>query len=1408
MGDNGEPFNGNEVVDNERNKTEVLVGETTKEVDVNRQRKLTEKAFLAKISELQTKRKSLLRKAASVKEQLYELMNDNGSCDMIKDTFAKYEILINDAKEAHECLLEFLPEDEKEKNEVWFKAKQLSVADTIEAVTAYLEIPQKDTKETELANRDDIKPEDSVSITFTKITKSSRSSRSSTLHAQAMAKKAALLAKETALKEKHKLKQIAMKETQEWEKKQEELRNKIEQVELEAELKAADAEIAALEQYGDGMNSYLSKSKKKKGTPAVTPKDAILQTNVVAPPSVPPSKQETQNLPVHLPTNLPVDNSNLLVQFLQKQNNISDLLIKQQKAAQLPAREIPIFDGDPLKYTVFIQAFKHCVEDKCANKGDCLYFLERYTRGRPQELIQTCLHMAPEIGFERAKALLNEHFGNEMKLTNAYMNKVLTWPNIKVENLSLLQEYALFLRGCSNAMLALANLNELNMSSNMKTVISKLPYKMKEQFRNVACDIQETNHRRPNFNDIVSFVERQVRMMSDPVFGDLQTQHVERSKLVKPTELFKPKSKHENFAVNVYQTNKPQVPGKTERTKEGNTNTFKCLFCSQTHTLNSCLKFNEKQHRDKINFLKEKGACFKCLKVGHYAKLCSKPMSCTKCKSSHPTVLHNVTKVDKAVGTNCTQPCTTADTTVSSQSCVSHTGAGACGKLPILPVTVKSKRGNKLVHTYAFLDNGSTSTFCTENLMKKLKLVGRKTKINLLTMSPVTTTSTYILNDLEISSLDGAEFYDLPVVYTQRQMPVSTANVVTKEDIKQWTYMCQIDLPKIDAEVDLLIGMDASKFHEPWEVVNSQGEGPYATKTLLGWVVGGSNENCCDKLQAHSHSIVNRTSVLTLESLLEKQYEHDFKDFNKDEKEELSQDDKRFLQIMEESVKFENGHYSLRLPFKNPNVDLPNNRCVAQQRLSGLKRKMERNESFHKEYTAFMEEVLKNDFAELVPQSELKMSQSNVYYIPHHGVYHPRKGKLRVVFDCGAKFKGTSLNDELLQGPNLTSSLIGVLLRFRQEPLAFMSDIKSMFYQVRVADEHKDFLRFLWWPGGDLEKEIAEYRMNVHLFGAVSSPSCSCYALRRTAEDHAQEFSSEVVQTINKNFYVDDCLKSLPSIKKAITVAHDLSDLCHKGGFHLTQWISNNRKVLQAIPEQDHSKHVTVLDLNKDPLPTESALGLKWCLEKDYFIFSMSEKTKLLTRRGMLSVIASVYDPLGYLAPTTLKAKLLLQELCRRNHGWDEEIPQQLKQQWINWLSELENLSAFQADRCIKPADFGPPVKVQLHHFADASNDGYGTVSYSRLENESGKVHVSFLLSKARVAPLKPVTIPRLELTAAVLATKVDQLIRAEWQLPCAESYFWSDSCTVLKYIKNENKRFRTFVANRISIIRNASKDQ
>lgn len=234
-----------------------------------------------------------------------------------------------------------------------------------------------------------------------------------------------------------------------------------------------------------------------------------------------------------------------------------------------------------------------------------------------------------------------------------------------------------------------------------------------------------------------------------------------------------------------------------------------------------------------------------------------------------------------------------------------------------------------------------------------------------------------------------------------------------------------------------------------------------------------------------------------------------------------------------------------------------------------------------------------------------------------------------------------------------------------------------------------DFLHFAWQPQGNLEQELVEYRMTVHLFGAVSSPSWTCYALRRAAEDNQASFSPDVVETVNRNFYMDDLLKSLSSEKDAVTMAQVLIAICSKGGFTLTQWISNSQEVLQCIPEELRSKTLFELDLDRDKVPVDRALHLQWCIETDSFKFKLKVKEKPFIKQCMLSMISSIYDPLGFLAPLILTAKLLLQDLCRMKCNWDTPIPLAFQERWNKWLTDLEKVADFQVNRCVKPEGLG-----------------------------------------------------------------------------------------------------------------------
>ena len=250
-------------------------------------------------------------------------------------------------------------------------------------------------------------------------------------------------------------------------------------------------------------------------------------------------------------------------------------------------------------------------------------------------------------------------------------------------------------------------------------------------------------------------------------------------------------------------------------------------------------------------------------------------------------------------------------------------------------------------------------------------------------------------------------------------------------------------------------------------------------------------------------------------------------------------------------------------------------------------------------------------------------------------------------------------------------------------------------------------------------------------------------------------------------------------------------------------WLSNSRKVINSLPASERAAQVKDLDFDK--LPIERALGVQWNISSDQFGFRIVIKDRSARRRGILSIVSSVYDPLGFVAPFILNAKLILQDLCRTKLDWDDIIPEEFLRRWRAWLQELPKLEQITIDRCFKAPNFGDVISNHLHHFSDASQKGYGAVTYLRITDNSGNIKCSFVMGKSRLAPMKPVTIPRMELSAAVVATRLDTMSRKELSLPITESFFWTDSTCVLRYIANQDKLFQTFVASRPATIQEVS---
>lgn len=1361
------------------------------EMDERRVPKLTLEAALEKTRRLKAHRAAACGKVTGKTNEIKALIKDKRNLEQVKEILDRWSAAFYKLKISHHQYVECLEEGEEEElaAKTWAEQRYKEFDQFSSEVKLWLHDVENNLSQ----DQDNVLPKDSASQVSSKSGAGSVNSRASSVGSslararlEAAMKKAELKARSESLKKKQALEEENLL-----------LQRKREQLEINTEIAAENAKLSAIEEIEKDLVGQVTsqvhvadKTKQSQQTKELNPEAKSFVTN----------KSMSHQVQEMKETVLGESTEEWYYNIAKQQTELTKLLVEQQMKATLPQRSIPAFSGNPLEYSAFMRAFEYGIEDKTSCAKDRLYYLEQYTNGEANSLVRSCTHMSPEDGFKEAKRLLRKRYGNKFKIAESFLQKARGWQEIKSEDEKTLSSFAVFLRECYNTMQDLEYMQEIDHASHIQVLVSKLPYKLRDRWRTKTDIIQEEIGRAVRFVDLVEFVEKQARIISNPIYGNVQGdfKNQERKGYGRKQEA-KTRNKGASFATLTSSAYKVPPPKHQEtETKE------KCLFCQERdHSLAICTSFQKKTMEQRLKFVKDEGLCFGCLKrAAHIARDCKKKLTCDICQRRHPTALHRKEWDKKEESSN-------EEAGVEEDKHEEKTVKANCGYTDfseedcaqtVVPVMVGTAGGPSVL-TYAFLDNGSNAVFCSKDLMKKLQIKGQKTKLQIQTLNKESVSDSLILSGLIIRDLDAKNELQLPKVYVQDTIPIAKENIPTQEDISKWGYLKNVHIHSIDADVGLLIGRNVPKASEPCQVVGSQSNGPYACRTRFGWAVYGLMKKSNFSQKAVVHRVI--TTEHDTEKQIKKLFNHEFGERLVDEKPEKSIEDHQFLAMMERSSKLENGHYELCLPLRDCSDPLPNNRVQAEARLNQLRKKFQKQPSLFSEYKTFMENIIQQGYAEEVPTKDLNHDRK-VWYLPHHSVRHPRKQKLRVVYDCAAEFRGVSLNKELLQGPDLTSSLVGVLTRFREERVAVMADIEAMFSQIKVPKGDRDLLRFLWWPCGDIEKPVLEYRMTSHIFGATSSPSCASYALQKAAKDNASP-TEIVYDTVMKAFYVDDCLKCLPSEEEAIHLVRDLTRVCQSGGFRLTKWISNSKRVLETVDETERAKEVNNIDLEKDSLPTERALGMLWCADSDKFKYKIEMKEKPLTRRGILSTVSSIYDPMGLAAAAILPAKIVLQDLCRQKFEWDQEISEERLSSWQGWLSGISRLEEFQIDRCLKPPDFGELSSVELHHFSDASELGYGTVSYLWMQNHSKEVHCTLLMGKARVAPLKQITIPRLELAAATVAVKVNSMLKKELTIPIDETFFWTDSKTVLRYIRNEAARFHTFVANRVAIIRDGS---
>ena len=777
-------------------------------------------------------------------------------------------------------------------------------------------------------------------------------------------------------------------------------------------------------------------------------------------------------------------------------------------------------------------------------------------------------------------------------------------------------------------------------------------------------------------------------------------------------------------------------------------------------------------------------------------------------------------------------------------------GGVSCGKILLVDVLSKKKTGSPH-RVYAIIDEQSSTSLISSELADELGADGPREKYYLSTCtSEHETKYGRRVPGVYIRSLNGIEL-DLPTLVECESIPQDKREIPTPETAARFPHLKQIagEIPPLDddAEIYLLIGRDAPELLKVRRFINGPKGAPWAQLLSLGWTISG--QTCLDLAGGPRHAVVRRTNVLpnhdialseahsnqmplqtyalipcpnkfkitgTLSDQQERIRENVFHTSPYDNDVSFSCDDLEFLRIMEDGIhKNETGHWEMPLPFRQKEVRMPNNYAQALNRLRGLLRTLSKKPQMQKDYFAFMEKILERDHASPVPPEDArnKARSGQVWYLPHFGVYHPKKPtQIRVVFDSSAEYNGVSLNKELLPGPDMMNSLFGVLIRFRRENVAVMCDIEQMFHSFHVNPQHRDFLRFLWYEGNTPEKSIIEYQMNVHLFGNGPSPAVATYGLKKTASDAEEKFGETAAKFVYRNFYVDDGVTSLPTADQAIELVTTTQKMLAEANLRLHKVISNSVEVMEAFPNEDRGKDLRDLDLRCDPLPPQRSLGVYWNLEKDAFTYKVDPADKPFTRRGVLSIVNSIYDPLGLAAPVLLEGKLILQHLVimgkKKNDkplSWDDPLPEAQSDQWKRWRNSLPELEKIALPRCYHLKDFGNITRAEIYTFSDASKDAIGACVYLRLLNDKEEISNTLLFGQSKVAPVQTTSIPRLELCAAVLAAQAATRILKEIEMKIDKVTFYTDSKVVLGYIQNESRRFHVYVANRVQLIRRLS---
>lgn len=1055
---------------------------------------------------------------------------------------------------------------------------------------------------------------------------------------------------------------------------------------------------------------------------------------------------------------------------------------KFKETIHLPKLAIAKFSGDIEKFREFMDMFVVTIhKNKRLEDVEKFMYLKSYLEGDAEELLEGLPRTDANYAF--AMQLLEENYGNKEVLINNHVSKLINLEKQDEKDSSTLR--VLYNKVTTHV----RELEALEITAGMYSVflVPIVSSKLTEDLRKMWL-----KRKQKGINQLLKFIHEEVESSESSNYVE-QAFKSSESKTQKGNT--SQKSSYPPRSNYTPKSSTSQYPPSSQALST-QTNTKSCVFCKKKddHYADECDKAKKMSQEQVKSILLSEEACLCCLKKGHRIANCRQLrwLKCNTCGArNHHTLLH----ADRGGSSG-----KKANGMVTS--CKSQTISNVENP-SILPQGIGRIAGPKgEIEVNILLDICSDKNFISSYVSEKIGLQGHTQEFSIDGITgktdeakPRRIVTATIKNRHHLEKFQTVKMVEVEEICKPFTRAAINENVLNSKYLRHLQLADDYRKEK-HSVIGVLIGLPSY-----WAMVSGRirrsKDNPVVMESMLGWVIadGSSdekNQNCTSVLSM----FISTQEAQEINHQLKRFWEVENLGEEKSKVTGWTQEEQEVYNMFKETIKYKDEKYEVSLPTKEDS-EISSNKVVAIRRFSSLKSRLKKNEELSKKYHEAMNDYIEAGYAERVQEVT---EPPGCYYSPHHAVIKEDRvsTKVRLVFD-GSSSEGTerSLNDVLYKGPALQPKLTSIIMRFRQPKIAINADIKKMYLNISVKEDYRDKLRFFWKDGYNQQTVI--YRSNVLPFGL----SCSPFLAIATVHHHLDKFAEKypnMVKNLKENMYIDDALTGAETEDEAILLYEESYGVMKEAGMEMVKWNSNCQKLIERCKKDGVASPVVEKNIDEDC--SSKLLGVYWNSATDSFHFKGEEIINITasaraTKRNILKIAPKLYDPMGWLSPFVVRVKILFQSLWEKGLEWDENMPAELEKKWKSWIQELQGIVSIEIPRRYDQST-SQIKRRELHVFGDASQDAYGSVAYLKSYDEKDDSFISLVYAKSKVAPVKKITLPRLELLAAEMSANMSQYVLEALELSSVELYLWTDSKVSLHWIKGNRKQWKTFVHNRV----------